>query len=279
MFPEDEATFSQGSIKDNIIGEKVQIVRAIVVNFNLYGTPLLMHTRAATVADLLKEKNVTVLPGDTVTPAPTTIVTAGISVFVIHNGKQVVTIEETVPAPIDYQNDPSLYTGQNVVRDPGAAGKKAVTYELMVENGKEISRRVIQEVTISTPIRQVVARGTKPRTLVYVGDKGAIMAAAGVAASDYGYVDYIVGRESGWCATKWQGQVGYCPPTYEQIHSISSGFGYGLCQSTPAIKMASAGADWPTNPVTQLRWCASYAKSRYGSWGAAYNHWLSFHSW
>jgi hypothetical protein len=43
--------------------------------------------------------------------------------------------------------------------------------------------------------------------------------------------------------------------------------------------MASAGADWATNPITQLRWCDGYATSRYGGWAAAYNHWLAYHVW
>jgi len=42
--------------------------------------------------------------------------------------------------------------------------------------------------------------------------------------------------------------------------------------------MATAGADWATNPITQLRWCSGYA-SRYGGWAGSYNHWLAYHSW
>jgi hypothetical protein len=110
-------------------------------------------------------------------------------------------------------------------------------------------------------------------------DKEVIMAAAGVKSSDFGYVNYIISRESGWCHTKWQGQIGYCPPTYQPLYSPSSSRGYGLCQSTPAIKMASAGADWATNPVTQMKWCHGYALGRYGSWAAAYNHWLVYNRW
>jgi len=102
------------------------------------------------------------------------------------------------------------------------------------------------------------------------------MALAGIAPGDYQYVDYIIGRESGWCPTKAQGQYGGCPP---YAGSVPSGGGYGLCQSTPGSKMASAGADWATNPVTQLKWCNGYAVSRYGSWAAAYNHWLVSHNW
>ena len=40
---------------------------------------------------------------------------------------------------------------------------------------------------------------------------------------------------------------------------------YGIPQANPGRKMASAGADWATNPATQIRWGLSYIKGRYGS--------------
>lgn len=46
--------------------------------------------------------------------------------------------------------------------------------------------------------------------------------------------------------------------------NASSG-AYGLCQSLPGSKIASAGADWQTSWDTQNSWCISYANSRYGS--------------
>lgn len=49
---------------------------------------------------------------------------------------------------------------------------------------------------------------------------------------------------------------------------------YGLPQSWPAEKMASAGADWRTNPFTQLRWMRGYTAARYGSSCAALSYWL-----
>lgn len=43
--------------------------------------------------------------------------------------------------------------------------------------------------------------------------------------------------------------------------------------SLPASKMASAGADWRTNPATQIRWGLNYIKGRYGSPSAALAFW------
>lgn len=112
------------------------------------------------------------------------------------------------------------------------------------------------------------------------------MAAAGIAASNYGFVDYIVSHESGWCPTKWNGQK-VCPasPPLDGAGNIAmlNPFGgsdaYGLGQALPPSKMATYGADFMSNPVTQLRWAQAYAVARYGSWQNAYNYWLAHGVW
>jgi hypothetical protein len=47
---------------------------------------------------------------------------------------------------------------------------------------------------------------------------------------------------------------------------------YGIPQSLPGSKMASAGADWRTNPATQIRWGLGYIHDRYGSPCGAWAH-------
>lgn len=66
-----------------------------------------------------------------------------------------------------------------------------------------------------------------------------------------------------------------CNPT---ATNKSSG-AYGVCQSLPANKMQTAGSDWRTNPVTQMKWCQSYAQSRYGSWSNAVAFWKANNWW
>ncbi|HYH34650.1 MAG TPA: lytic transglycosylase domain-containing protein, partial [Nocardioides sp.] len=53
---------------------------------------------------------------------------------------------------------------------------------------------------------------------------------------------------------------------------------YGIPQALPGEKMASAGADWETNPVTQIRWGLGYIQDRYGSPCGAWAHSES-HGW
>lgn len=47
---------------------------------------------------------------------------------------------------------------------------------------------------------------------------------------------------------------------------------YGIPQSLPGNKMASAGADWQTNPATQIKWGLGYIKDRYQTPCGAWNH-------
>jgi len=84
---------------------------------------------------------------------------------------------------------------------------------------------------------------------------------AGIPASQFGMYNYIISHESGW-----------------NPKATNPGSGaYGLPQSYPGSKMASAGSDWKTNPITQLKWMKKYV-GRYGGIGGAYKHWQTAHS-
>ncbi len=275
LFAEDKAVFAQGSVQEGIIGEKVVVDRATPVTLNLYGNLNTVRTHAKTVGEMLREKGVKTDTDDTFTPSIETPITAGMVVSVIKNGIQIATVTEEIPPPQQVIQDDSLSFGATVVRQAGTPGKKIVTYQVLVENGVEVNRTVLQSLVVEEPVPQIVARG---KAIDINSDKTQLMAAAGISSSDYPYVNYIISRESGWCWLKWQGQVGYCPSYFEALHPPDSGYGYGLCQSTPGSKMASAGSDWQTNPITQLRWCSGYS-NRYGGWAGAYEFWLSHHYW
>jgi len=90
-----------------------------------------------------------------------------------------------------------------------------------------------------------------------------LMQQAGIPQSDWAATDYIVSHESSWRSTARNAESG----------------AYGLCQALPASKMASAGADYISNPVTQLRWCHDYAESRYSGWWSAFAFWQGNRWW
>ncbi|MFI9318219.1 transglycosylase SLT domain-containing protein [Kitasatospora aureofaciens] len=87
------------------------------------------------------------------------------------------------------------------------------------------------------------------------------VAARIVPANQLASFSQIISHESGWNVT---------------ATNPSSG-SYGLGQALPASKMASAGADWKTNPATQIKWALDYMNSRYGSPNAAWAFWQNHH--
>lgn len=269
--PEDLATFSQGDIKDNVIGEQVVVSRATPIQLNLYGTQVPSYTQARTVAQILTEKHIVLDNGESVSPDLKTPVSPGMQVFILARGSRVETDQEAVPFSSQQVNDFSLSFGTKVVRQKGVDGKAAVTYLISDNKGAQV-KKIIQQAIIQAPVPEIDAIGA---TIDINGDKTTVMAQAGIAAGDYAFVNYIVSHESGWCATKAQGEH-VCPAVPDDPYTSG---GYGLCQSTPGTKMAAAGADWTTNPITQLHWCSSYADRAYGGWANAYYHWLSHHNW
>jgi len=71
----------------------------------------------------------------------------------------------------------------------------------------------------------------------------------------------IVDHESGW--------------NYRAVNASSGA--YGLFQALPGSKMSSVGADWQTNPATQIKWGLNYMDSRYGSPCEAWSFWQANH--
>lgn len=104
----------------------------------------------------------------------------------------------------------------------------------------------------------------EPEVVVYVSPQEALLDKSKIPVSDYKYAIDIIQKESGWSHTVW--------------NSLGSS-AYGLCQALPYYKMASAGADYMTNPITQLNWCHDYALERYGSWYNAHQFWLINRYW
>jgi len=92
---------------------------------------------------------------------------------------------------------------------------------------------------------------------------GAQETARTMAATQYGWGDdqfsclvNLWDRESGW-----------------SVNALNASSGAtGIPQALPGDKMAIAGADWQTNPATQIAWGLSYISAGYGTPCAAWNH-------
>jgi hypothetical protein len=83
-----------------------------------------------------------------------------------------------------------------------------------------------------------------------------MLSAFGWSTSQFSCLNNIWTRESGW-----------------MYNAENPSGAYGIPQALPADKMASAGADWMTDPTTQIKWGLGYIQSTYGSPCNAWAFW------
>lgn len=261
LYAEDDTEIGRVDdvLTDGGAGLKLTIDRATPFTFVLYGKRLDdTRTQATTVADMLKEKNVTLGPNDGVSTSLNAGIVKGMTVQVWRNGVQTVTQEEAVAMPVETVKDHDRSRGFREVRTVGKPGKKQVTYEINMQNGIEVSRKVIQSVTTLEPVKQVEVVGAKG-----CGNDAAanrilgkrLMLEYGFAEDQWQYLDKLWSHESGWIE---------CKANY-----AGSG-AYGIPQALPGSKM---GPGWQEDPEVQIRWGLGYIKGRYGNPQGAYNHW------
>jgi len=153
--------------------EEMIIDRAVPVQLILYGKDSTVYTQATTVGRFLEEKHITLGAKDTISKAVTAAVTPNMKLEIWRNGKQTVTKEEAVDFETEEIQDANREVGYRQVKTAGVKGKKMVTYEIIMKNGREVSKKTIQTVVIKQPSKQVEIVGAKPS---FSGDFAAALA-------------------------------------------------------------------------------------------------------
>lgn len=145
---------------------------------------------------------------------------------------------------------------------PGPTVTETVHKPMKVEiPGPTVTKKVEVTKTVRPEIPDSVSRSNErnspKKSKAPVAPSGSARdIARSIFGSQFSCADSLIAKESGW-------NVSATNP--------SSG-AYGLPQALPGSKMSSAGADWRTNPATQLRWMKSYVDSRYGGVCGAWAH-------
>jgi len=220
------------------------ISRAKIITLNFFGREFEVRTNASTVSEFLEEQRLTLSDGDQVSRPLDHVLQTGDYIALANYGTRVITFDEDIPyetRTIHDFNQPSSFRREE---SSGQIGRRTVTFEIQIVNGEEVGRTVLHEIIHVAPVDRVLVVGARASL---PSDHEAWMRAAGIPEIDWGYVNFIIHRESRW--------------TYTAVNRSSGA--YGLCQALPASRMYEAGPDWRYNPVTQLRWCHSYAMSRY----------------
>lgn len=163
LHDEDKTTLapSEDIVSDGA-GLHMSIDRATPFTLVLYGQKTTAYTQEATVGDMLRSKKVIIGANDTLSVAEDTPITANMNIELWRNGKQTVTEEKEIPFETEKIQDADRDVSFREIKTPGVKGKKTVSYEIDMRNGKEVSRKEIQSVVHVQPKKQVELVGAKP---------------------------------------------------------------------------------------------------------------------
>lgn len=230
------------------------------------GTTRDVHTTASTVREVLAESGVVLGAHDLVSVPLDAAAVDGLVIMVTRVTTQVGSATVTVPFQTVTKDDPSILKGNEVVASAGSEGRQVETYEAYLVDGVEIGRTVLTRSVLAQPVDRVVKVGTQELPQVAAVAPGTARAiglemvlARGWDQQQYACLDSLWTRESNWRV---------------DAHNTSTG-AYGIPQALPGSKMATVGADWQTNPATQITWGLGYIAVRYGTPCGAWAHFTS----
>ena len=144
-------------------GEDIRIYKAREITIQDGETTTVRKTTYKKVEDILKELNITVGAEDKVTPGLKTEVAEVDTIKIARVGKTTQTVKEAIKFETKEEKDDSKFVDEKVTKVEGKNGEKEVTYNVVREKGKEVSREVASEKVITEATAEVVVVGTKQR--------------------------------------------------------------------------------------------------------------------
>ena len=144
-------------------GETINIYKAREITIVDGNTTTVRKTTYKKVEDILKELNITLGANDRVTPSLNSEVATVDTIKIVRDGKATEVKKEEIKFETKEEKDDSKYVDEKVTKVEGKNGEKEVTYNVVRENGKEISREVVSEKVLKEATAKVVVVGTKQR--------------------------------------------------------------------------------------------------------------------
>jgi len=180
--------------------------------------------------------------------------------------------QQPVPFPVTRTTDPALTVGQTTVVKAGRPGMVQATYAVVYIDGKLAGKTLVGRQVIAAPVPQVVKVGSKSAPPAVPAVPAAPVATAGSAQA----IGKKMAAARGWgddqyaCLFQlWAHESGW------RVNAANGSGAYGIPQALPGSKMGVYGADWQTNPATQIAWGLAYVAGHYGTPCGAWSNWQS----
>ena len=148
---------SKAGIKN---GDKIFIKRAVNVAVDVDGKEIKIKSAENSISEMLKAEKITLDEDDKIVPPKDNKITNGIKIAITRVDAKTEIKAENVDFKTVVQNDDNLERGVSKTLQDGAEGNKLLSYKVIYENGKEVSRKLVDEVVTQNPTNKIVAVGT-----------------------------------------------------------------------------------------------------------------------
>jgi uncharacterized protein YabE (DUF348 family) len=143
-------------------GDVIEYRPAVAVKLTVEGHTRELITNTADVGYLLDSMGIVLRKDDRVQPALGTALANGAEIVVTRVDVRQSVQEEDVPYGTETVYSREYIEGSRHVRTAGVPGLIRATYEVRVENGQEVARKLVDRQVIRAPEDQVVVVGTRP---------------------------------------------------------------------------------------------------------------------
>ncbi len=159
---EDRTDFSLATnFTSDGAGQILTISRAREITLDLYGKTTPLRTQAATIQELLKEKNITLAAPDRLSHPTTAPIHEGMSIRIWREGVQTLSVEEDIAPSLRLIYDLNQPLGYRAVQSAGTVGLRTITYQVEIRDGEELSRVRLSAVTTREPKEQTEVIGLR----------------------------------------------------------------------------------------------------------------------
>ena len=139
----------------------ITVQKAFEVTLNDGGEEKKVRSTSTTVADFLKRENIHLNDDDRLNRKADGYLKPGSIVEVVRVEKVTDVVEEPANFAVETRNDPSLLKGREKIVQAGKKGTVSRKFEIVKENGKEVSRKLLEEKSIKEPQTKIVAIGSQ----------------------------------------------------------------------------------------------------------------------
>lgn len=148
-------------IKQDLI---INLDTAFQVVVNDGGEERTVWSTSTTVADFLEQQGIKLNELDRVEPGLDQMIGENVPINIVRVEKVTDVVEEPLEFATVTQKDSNLESGKQQVVQEGKTGKVQKTYEVILENGQEVSKTLISENVMENATDKIVAVGTKEMT-------------------------------------------------------------------------------------------------------------------